>query len=45
MELGKHQRRKQRCRDLCWNVQDPAQFFDLRSCIVHELRNRYVSMG
>ena len=27
MTPGKHQRSKQRCQDLCWKVDDPAQSF------------------
>ena len=30
-KLGKHQRNKQRCQDLCWKVHDGAQSFVLRS--------------
>ena len=38
MKPGKHQRRKQRCQDLCWKVHDRAQSFVLRSYTMHELR-------
>ena len=39
MKLGKHQRGKQRCQDLCWKVHDPAQSFVLPSYTMHEFRN------
>jgi len=45
MKPGKHQRSKQRCQDLCWNVRDRAQSFALRSYTMHELRNQNVSIG
>jgi len=45
MKLGKHQRSKQRCQDLCWKVHDRAQSFVLRSYTMHELRNQHVSIG
>ena len=38
MGPGKHQRRKQRCQDLCWKVHHRVQFFILRSYTMHELR-------
>ena len=37
-KLGKHQRSKQRCLDLCWKVHDRAQSFVLRSYTMHKLR-------
>ena len=45
MKPGKHQRSNQRSQDLCWKVHDPAQSFGLRSYNMHELRNKYVSIG
>ena len=39
MKPGKHQRKKQRCQDLCWKVHDSAQSFVLRSYNMHELRD------
>ena len=39
MKSGKHQRSKQRFRDLCWKVHDRAKSFVLRSHTMHELRN------
>jgi len=43
MAIGRHQRGKQRCQDLCWKVNDRAQFFVLRSYTMHEIRNQKVS--
>ena len=37
MKPTKHQRSKQRCRDLCWKVHDPAQSF-----VLHSLRNQNI---
>ena len=37
---GKLERNKQRSKDLCWKVNDPAQSFT-----VFEFRNRHVSIG
>ena len=45
MRPGKHQRSKQRCQDLCWDVHDSAQSFVLRSHSMHELGNQHVSIG
>ena len=42
---GKLQRNKQRSKDLCWKVHDPAQSFVLCSHTWAELRNRHVSVG
>ena len=42
---GKLQRNKQRSKDLCWKVHDPAQSFVLYSHPLAELRNRHVSIG
>ena len=42
---GKLQRNKQRTKDLCWKVHDPAQSFVLCSHTLAELRNRRVSIG
>ena len=42
---GKLQRNKQRSKDLCWKVHDPAQSFVLCSHTWAELRNRHVSIG
>ena len=42
---GKVQRSKQRSKDLCWKVHDPAQSFVLYSHPLAELRNRHVSIG
>ena len=39
---GKHQRSKQRCKDLGWKVHDPAKSFALHSYTMHELRNQHV---
>jgi len=44
MKPGKHQRSKQRCQDLCWEVQDRVQSFVFRSYTIHELRNQNVSL-
>ena len=33
MKPGKHQRSKQRCKDLCWKVHDPVQSFALPSTL------------
>ena len=44
MKPGKHQRSKQRCKDLCWKVHDRAQSFVLRSYTMHELRHQHVSI-
>ena len=41
---GKLQRNKQRSKDLCWKVHDPAQSFVLCSHTLAELRNRHVSI-
>ena len=41
---GKHQRSKQRCQDLGWQVDDRAKSFVLRSYTMHELRNQHVSL-
>ena len=38
MKPGKHQRSKQRWKDLCWKVHDRAQSFVLCSYTMHELR-------
>ena len=45
MKLGKHQRSKQGCQDLCWKIRNRAQSFVLRSCTMYELRNQHVSIG
>ena len=45
MKADKHQKSKQRRRDLCWKVHDHAQSFVLRSYTMHELRNQHVSIG
>ena len=45
MKPGKNQRSKQRSQDLCWKVDDRAQFFVLRSYSMHELRNQHVSIS
>ena len=42
---AKHQSNKQRCQDLCWKVQDPAQSFVFPSYNMHELRNQHFSIG
>ena len=42
---GKLQRNKQRSKDLCWKVHDPAQSFVLYSHPLAELLNRHVSIG
>ena len=42
---GKLQRNKQRSKDLCWKVHDPAQSIVLYSHPLAELRNRHVSIG
>jgi len=34
MKPGKHQRKKQRCQDLCWKVQDLTKTFRLVSSLV-----------
>ena len=39
MKPGKHQKRKERCQDLCWKVQDSAQSFILS----HTLCMSYVT--
>ena len=41
---GKLQKNKQRSKDLCWKVHDPAQSFVLYSHPLAELRNRHVSI-
>ena len=41
---GKLQRNKQRSKDLCRKVHDPAQSFVLCSHSLAELRNRHVSI-
>ena len=46
MKPGKHQRRKQRCQDLCRKVHDDrAQPFALHSFTMHKLHNQNVSIG
>lgn len=40
MKAGKHQRSKQRCKDLCWKVHICTQSFDLCSYTMHDLRNQ-----
>ena len=45
MKLGKQQRSKQKCQDLCWKVHDRAQSFVLHSYTMHELRNQHISIG
>jgi len=45
MKPGKHQKSKQRCQALCWKVHDHAQYFVLRSCTMHDLRNQHISVG
>jgi len=45
MKLGKHQKSKQRCQDLCWKVHNRAQSYVLRSYTMHELHNQHVSIG
>ena len=45
MKLGKLQRNKQRSKDLCRRVDNPAQSFVLYSQPLVELRNRHVSIG
>ena len=44
-KAGKLQSNKQRSKDLCWKVHDPAQSFVLYSHPLAELRNRHVSIG
>ena len=38
MKPGKHQRKKQRCQDLCWKVQDLTKTFRLVSSLVSSKR-------
>ena len=45
MKPGKHQRSKQRCQNLCWEVHGRAQSFVLRSYTIYKLRNLHVSSG
>ena len=45
MKLGKFQRNKQRSKDLCRKVDDPAQSFVFYSQPLVELRSRHVSVG
>ena len=40
MKLGKHQRSKQRCQDICWKVHNPAQSFLLCTYTMHEVRTQ-----
>ena len=42
---GKLEKNKQRSKDLCWKVHDPAQSFVLYSHTLAELRNLHVSIG
>ena len=42
---GKLQRNKQRSKDLCWKVHNPAQSFVLYSHPLAELPNHHVSIG
>ena len=42
---GKLQRNKQRSKDLCWKVHDPAQSFVLCSHTLAELRNGFISIA
>ena len=41
LNLGKHQRSKQRCQDLGWKVHYRAQSFVLRSYTMHALSTRF----
>ena len=43
MKQGKHQRRKQRCQDLCSKVYDRTQSFVLPSYSMQELHNHNLS--
>ena len=45
MKPGKLQRNKQKSKDSCWKVHDPAQSFVLSLNTLAELRNRRVSIG